>query len=87
MDRLERREVNQLDTPAVEEGVGEQGIGPFIHMSCEGRIDVADRAGFEHLDCNPMARAAAPVSLAVVSPLDVVAFFAENRDPLSRKML
>jgi hypothetical protein len=47
--------VDQLGTPAVEEGLltDEEGIGPFTSKSCECRIDVADGAGFENLDLQP----------------------------------
>src|SRR5262245_12314924 len=44
--------MDQLGTPTVEEGVAtdEQGIGLFTHKRREGRIDLADCAGFENLD-------------------------------------
>ena len=54
-DRVVRRQVDQLDTPAVEKGVGadEEGVGPLAHKSCEGRIDLAAGAGVEDLDLQP----------------------------------
>ena len=52
---MARRQVDQLDTPAVEEGVAadEEGVGPLAHKSCEGRIDLAAGAGVEDLDLQP----------------------------------
>ena len=49
---MARREVNQLDTPAGDEGVraNEQGVGPLAHESCEGRFDLPAGAGLENLD-------------------------------------
>jgi hypothetical protein len=47
-------QVSQLaDHGVTEEGVDtdEQSIGPFSHKCCEGRIDLADGAGVEDLDC------------------------------------
>ena len=54
-DRVARRQLDQLDTPAGEEGVGadEEGVGPLAHKSCEGRIDLAAGAGVEDLDLQP----------------------------------
>ena len=54
-DRVARRQVDQLDTPAGEEGVGadEEGVGPLARKSCEGRIDLAAGAGVEDLDLQP----------------------------------
>ena len=51
-DSVARRQVNQLDPPAVEEGVAidEEGVGPLAHESCEGRFDLRTAAGFENLD-------------------------------------
>ena len=42
-DRVARRQVDQLDTPAGEEGVGadEERVGPLARKRCEGRIDLA----------------------------------------------
>src|SRR5262249_6523244 len=51
-DGVARREVDQLDPPADEKGVGadEERIGPLSHKSCEGRIDLPAGAGIEDLD-------------------------------------
>jgi hypothetical protein len=40
-NRMARREVNQLDTPAGEKGVlaDEQGVGSLAHENCEGCFD------------------------------------------------
>jgi hypothetical protein len=48
---MARRQMDQLGAPTVEEGVAtdEQGIGLFMHKRREGRIDLADGAGFENL--------------------------------------
>ena len=52
---MARRQVDQLDAPADEKGVGadEEGVGPLAHKSCEGRIDLAAGAGVEDLDLQP----------------------------------
>ena len=49
---MARREVDQLDAPADEEGVGadEERVGPLARKRCEGRIDLAAGAGVEDLD-------------------------------------
>ena len=49
---MAHRQKRQLETPAVEEGVGadEKGVGPLAHKSREGRIDLAAGAGVEDLD-------------------------------------
>jgi hypothetical protein len=51
-DLVERRQVDQLDTPAGEKCViaNEQGVRPLAHESCEGRFDLRTGAGFENLD-------------------------------------
>src|SRR5262249_13145445 len=51
-DFVERRQVDQLDTPTGEKSViaNEQGVGPLAHESCEGRFDLRTGAGFENLD-------------------------------------
>ena len=56
---MARRQIDQLDTPDGEEGVGadEKGVGPLAHEGCEGRIDLAAGAGVEDLDLQPNARA------------------------------
>jgi hypothetical protein len=50
-----RGQLDQLGTPAVEEGVAtdEEGVGPFTHKGSESGIDLADGAGFEDLDLQP----------------------------------
>ena len=52
---MARRQVDQLDAPAGEEGVAadEQRVGPLAHKRCEGRIDLAAGAGVEDLDLQP----------------------------------
>ena len=54
-DRMARRQVGQLDTPAGEKGVAadEEGVGPLARKRCEGRIDLAAGAGVEDLDLQP----------------------------------
>src|SRR6266576_4197363 len=54
-DPVMRRQVDQLDTPAGEEGVdvNEKGIGPLAHTSCESHIDLAASAGVEDLNFQP----------------------------------
>ena len=49
---MARRQVSQLDAPAVEEGVGadEEGVGPLARERCEGCIDLPAGAGVEDLD-------------------------------------
>src|SRR5262249_25003225 len=46
------REMNQLDTPAIEEGVDtdQKSIGPFTRKRCEGFVDLADCAGVDDLN-------------------------------------
>ena len=50
-----RRQLDQLHTPGVEEGVAadEEGVGPLAHKSREGRIDLAAGAGIDDLDLQP----------------------------------
>ncbi len=50
-----RRQVDQLHTPAGEEGVNvdEKGVGPLAHKSCESHIDLAAGACVEDLDFQP----------------------------------
>ena len=47
--RVARRQMDQLDTPAVQEGFAadEKGVGPLARKSREGRIDLAAGAGVE----------------------------------------
>src|SRR5262249_29521244 len=54
-DRVARRQVDQLDTPAAQEGIAgdEESVGPLAYKSCEGRIDLADGADVENLDLQP----------------------------------
>ena len=54
-DRVARRQVGQLHTPADEKGVGadEERVGPLARKRCEGRIDLAAGAGVEDLDLQP----------------------------------
>jgi hypothetical protein len=49
---VERCQLYQLNTPAVQERVGpdEQGIRPLLSHIFEGDIDLAARAGVEKLD-------------------------------------
>ena len=66
---MARRQVDQLDTPAVEKGVvaDEKGVGPLAHKGCEGRIDLAAGAGVEDLDLQPHGAGSRSTSLNVVS--------------------
>ena len=50
--REARCEVDQLDAPGEEEGVGvdEKRVGALARKRCEGRIDLAAGVGVEHLD-------------------------------------
>src|SRR5215831_12718083 len=52
---VERCQVDQVDTPAGEKGVGvdEKCVGPLAHKSCESRIDFAAGAGVDDLDLQP----------------------------------
>ena len=52
---VERRQLDQLDTPAGEgrAGADEKGVGPLAHKSRECRIDLAAAAGVEDLDLQP----------------------------------
>ena len=52
MDIVAHRGKGQLDTAAVEEGVGgnEQSGGPIARDRCEGRIDLAVGAGSDNLN-------------------------------------
>ena len=54
-DPMMRRQVDQLDAPAVEEGVAgdEEGVGPLARKRCEGSIDLAAGAGVEDVDLQP----------------------------------
>src|SRR5258706_1748530 len=49
---MARRQVDQLDTPAIEEAVAadENCVGPLAYKRCEGHIDLATGAGVEDLD-------------------------------------
>src|SRR5262249_23538123 len=49
------REMNQLDTPAIEEGVDtdQKSIGPFTRKRCESFVDLADCAGVDDLNLQP----------------------------------
>jgi hypothetical protein len=49
------RELDELSTPAVEEGIvtDEKGIGFRTRKRCESRIDLGNGAGFEDLDLQP----------------------------------
>ena len=49
---VERRQLDHLDTPGIQESVGpdEQGIGPIALDILEGGIDLAAGAGVESLD-------------------------------------
>src|SRR6478672_12848628 len=52
---MARRQVDQLNTPAIEEAVAadEDGVGPLAHKSCEGRIDLAAGTDVEDLNLQP----------------------------------
>ena len=52
---MARRQVDQLDAPAVEQGTGadEKRVGSLAHKRCEGRVDLAAGAGVEDLDLQP----------------------------------
>ena len=52
---MARRQIDQLDTPAVEKCVvaDENRVGPLAHERCEGGIDFAAGAGIEDLDLKP----------------------------------
>jgi hypothetical protein len=54
-DREARCEVDQLDAPRHEEGVGvdEKRVGPLARKRREGRIDLVAGVGVEHLDLEP----------------------------------
>jgi hypothetical protein len=49
---VQRRPVDQLDAPAVKEGLvaDVQGIGSLAHNIYEGGIDLAARTGVDDLD-------------------------------------
>ena len=70
-----RRQLDQLDTPAGEEGVAgdEEGVGPLARKCCEGRIDLAVVLALKTWIRSPMARAAASTSLTVVSAFAALA--------------
>ena len=52
---MARRQVDQLGTAAVQEGVetDEERIGPITPKRCEGCIDLTDSPGVEDLDLQP----------------------------------
>src|SRR5262249_46460309 len=47
--------MDQLNTPSCEIAIrtDEEGVGPFVHESCESRIDLAAGAGVKDLDLHP----------------------------------
>ena len=53
---MERRQLDQLDTPPVEGGAGgdKEGVGPITYKGCEGRIDLAVCTGVDDLDLQPL---------------------------------
>ena len=54
-DRVARRQIGQLDTPAREKGAGanEEGIGPLAPNCRERGIDLAAGASVVDLDLQP----------------------------------
>src|SRR5262249_29278257 len=68
-DREARCEVDQLDAPGEEEGVGvdEKRVGALARKRCEGHIDLAAGVGVEHLDLQPHGARTRCVSLTVDS--------------------
>ena len=64
---MARGQVDQLDTPAIEEGVAidEKGVRSLARQSCEGRIISRLLLAWRTWICSPMARAAVSASLTV----------------------
>src|SRR5262249_50077719 len=54
-DAMARRQVDQLNPTAIEEGVAteKKRFGPLVYKSCESRIDLAAGAGVENPDLQP----------------------------------
>src|SRR5947208_3524175 len=64
------RQHGELNPPAVEIrlGANEEGVRPLVQKTCEGRLDLPAGA-LRTLTCSPVVRAAAAISLNVVSVL------------------
>jgi hypothetical protein len=73
--------MDQLGTPAVEEGVltDEEGIGPSRANVAKAALILPMVLALRTWVCNPMARAAAPISLIVVSIYSALAGYIRLR--------